>query len=206
MLAYLIPGITYGFAAAVTPGPLSAFLISQALNNGWRRTLPATFAPLVSDGPIALLVLLALSQVSASFIQYLRLLGGAFVLYLAFGALLAWRSFDAKKHIPVPSNPNNLLKAALVNWLNPNPYLGWSLVLGPSLLSGWRETPAHGIALVVGFYGAMIASLIAIIMLFAAARTIGPRVSRSLLGLSAIALACFGIYQLWLGSNASWQR
>jgi len=75
MLAYLIPGITYGFAAAVTPGPLTTYLISQALNNGWRRTLLGAFAPLVSDGPIALLVLLALSQVSTSFIQFLRLQG-----------------------------------------------------------------------------------------------------------------------------------
>jgi threonine/homoserine/homoserine lactone efflux protein len=206
MLGYLIPGITYGFAAAVTPGPLSTYLISQALNNGWRRTLPAAFAPLVSDGPIALLVLLALSQVPALFIQYLRLLGGAFVLYLAFGAFIAWRSFDAEKTLQVHSNQSHLLKAALVNWLNPNPYLGWSLVLGPSLLNGWHETPAYGIALVAGFYGAMIASLIAIIRLSAAARAFGARVSRSLIGLSAIALACFGFYQLWLGSMAQWQR
>jgi threonine/homoserine/homoserine lactone efflux protein len=36
MLLYLLQGITYGFAAAVQPGPLQTYLISQTLRNGWR--------------------------------------------------------------------------------------------------------------------------------------------------------------------------
>jgi threonine/homoserine/homoserine lactone efflux protein len=51
MLSYLTPGITYAFAAAVQPGPFQAYLISLTLVTGWRRTLPAVFAPLLSDIP-----------------------------------------------------------------------------------------------------------------------------------------------------------
>jgi len=86
MLAYLISGITFGFAAAVSPGPLSMFLMSQAVSRGWRKTLPAAFAPLISDGPVAVLVLAVLSQVPAGLVMYLRILGGILLLYLSFEA------------------------------------------------------------------------------------------------------------------------
>jgi hypothetical protein len=71
--------------------------------------------------------------------------------------------------------------------------------MGPLLLKGWRETPVNGIALLAGFYISMIVSLMGIILLFAFAKTLGPRVTRALIGVSTIALACFGIYQLWFG-------
>jgi threonine/homoserine/homoserine lactone efflux protein len=93
--------------------------------------------------------------------------------------------------------PSSLLRAALVNVLNPNPYISWSLVLGPLLLKGWREAPSHGVALLAGFYGVMVLSLAGTIALFAAARNLGPRVNRVLIGLSSLALACFGCYLLF---------
>jgi threonine/homoserine/homoserine lactone efflux protein len=196
MLTYLILGMTYAFAAAVQPGPLQTYLISQTLSHGWRRTLPAAFSPLFSDGPVIVLVLLVLSRVPVWMAQGLRLAGGVFVLYLAWGAVNAWRAYDAQQMAPAPSS---LLRAALVNVLNPNPYISWSLVLGPLLLKAWREAPAHGVALLAGFYGTMVLALAGTIVLFAAARNLGPRVTRVLIGLSSVALAGFGCYLLWSG-------
>ena len=202
MISYLIPGIAYGFAAAVTPGPLSMYLLSQAVTVGWRRTLPAAFSPLISDGPVSILMLAILSQVPSSFVQYLRLPGGVFILYLAFEAWKAWRAFDAGTPPAVQSGPNSLLKAAVVNWLNPNLYLGWSIMLAPIVLSGWRESPAKGIAFIAGFYMTIIGTMIGMVILFAAARTLGPKVRRILIGISSVGLACLGLYQLWLGIAA----
>jgi len=194
MLPYLILGMTYAFAAAVQPGPLQTYLISQTLSHGWRRTLPAAFSPLLSDGPVIVLVLMVLSRVPAWMAQGLRLAGGVFVLYLAWAAAKTWRAYHAQRMAPAPSS---LLRAALVNVLNPNPYISWSLVLGPLLLKGWREAPSHGVALLAGFYGVMVLSLAGTIALFAAARNLGPRVNRVLIGLSSLALACFGFYLLF---------
>ena len=86
MLSYLVFGITYAFAAAVQPGPLQTYLISQTLKRGWRPTLPAAFAPVISDGPILILVLYLLSTMPDSFIVILRIGGGLFLLYLGFRA------------------------------------------------------------------------------------------------------------------------
>ncbi len=205
MLVYLILGITYGFAAAVMPGPLSTYLISQALTNGWRRTLLAAFAPLLSDGPIILLVLLILTRLPLWFEQLLRFSGGFFVLYLAVGAAKAWRVYDQRKALRVESSRQSLVRAATVNLLNPNPYLSWTLVLGPLLLKGWREAPGNGLALLASFYGTMILMMVMIVVLFSAAGNLGPKVNRSLIGVSALALACFGMYQLWLGVTSFWQ-
>ena len=197
MLGYLILGITYAFAAAVQPGPFQTYLISQTLSNGWKSTIPAALAPLLSDGPIILLVLLALSRMPGWLTQALQCAGGIFLLYLAVGAFKAWRFYQVKNTSEDRTSRQTLVKAALVNLLNPNPWLAWSLVMGPLLLKGWRETPVNGISLLVGFYTAMILVTLGIILLFAFARSLGPRVSRTLVGISAIAMACFGFYELW---------
>lgn len=205
MLQYLILGITYAFAAAVQPGPFQAYLISQTLSKGWRHTLPAAFSPLMSDGPIIVLVLLLLSRVPRWLENVLQCAGGVLLLCLAVNAWKAWRNADVQKKVAVRSGQRSLLQAAMVNLLNPAPYLGWSLVMGPLLLKGWRETPTNGIALLLGFYITMIVSLMGIIVLFAAARNLGPQVSRVLVGVSAIALACFGLYELWSGARGFWR-
>jgi threonine/homoserine/homoserine lactone efflux protein len=202
MAGYLFLGMTYAFAAAVQPGPFQSYLISQALSRGWRCTLPAALAPLVSDGPIILLVLLVLSQVPPWLENALQVAGGVFLMYLAFGAWKAWRDFRAGAAAPAHTGQQTLLKAVLVNLLNPAPYLAWSLVMGPLLLKGWHEAPANGIALLVGFYSTMIACQAGIILIFSAASGLGAKISRFMVGVSVLALGGFGIYELWAGISS----
>lgn len=199
MTSYLILGITFAFAAAVQPGPLLTFLVSKTLSNGWRSTLPAAFAPVISDGPIFILALLILSNIPENFIYIIQISGGLFLFYLSYRAYKSWQTYDADKVLKPQSSRQTVLSATMVNLLNPAPYIGWSLVMGPLFLKGWRETPIYGIALIVGFYITMVICLMGIIILFSSARRLGPKVSRSLLGLSAIALACFGIYEFYIG-------
>jgi hypothetical protein len=86
-----------------------------------------------------------------------------------------------------------------MNALSPGPYLYWSLVTGPILLSGWRQAPALGVGFLIAFYATMVAGRAAIIVVFGIARKLGPRLTHLLLGLSAIALLGFALYQLALG-------
>lgn len=198
MTLYLVLGITLGFAASVQPGPFIAYLIAQTLSGGWRRALPAAAAPLLSDGPIAVLALLVLTHIPPGFVHWLRVLGGVFILFLAYGAARNWRHGESAAPQAAAAE-RSFLQAATVNFLNPGAYIGWSLVLGPLLLKGWHEAPARGVAVVASFYGTMIATNAGVVLLFHLARGLGPRVNRALIGASALALAALGVYQLWLG-------
>ncbi len=205
-LSYWVIGITFGFAAAVQPGPFQAFLIFQALTNGWRRTFPAIFAPILSDIPVVCLVLLVLTQIPPLIISVLQFAGGMFLLYLALGALAAYRRYQS----PLPANATparrTVMKATLVNLLNPNPYLAWTLVMGPLLIKAWNHARADGIGFLGSFYGTLVFTTAAILILFASARSLGPRITRILLGVSAAALFLFGLYQGWSGATALIRR
>jgi threonine/homoserine/homoserine lactone efflux protein len=201
MWLYILQGIGFGLAAAAQPGPLQTYLVSQTLLKGWKRTLPAAFAPLLSDGPIIALSLLVISQIPLWLQRFLYIVGGLFVLYLAYGAYKSWKNFDPTIPSAESKTQQSILKAALINILNPNPYIFWSLVTGPILLRGWRETPLHGLSFIAAFYATMVLSLSTIILAFGFARQLGPGVNRAPLGISAIALLCFGLLQLWLGTK-----
>ena len=199
MLELVLFGGGFAFAAAVQPGPLQAFLLSQVAEKGWRHTLPAALSPLLSDGPIALLVLLVLGRLPEGMGRVLQAAGGVLLLYLAFASYRSWRRLDGSSPPGSGATPRTLLQATAVNILNPNPYLGWSLVLGPAVLAAWRQSPAHAVVLIAAFYLTMVTSLAAIIVLLGTTRFLGPRGRRTLVLLSAIALAALGVWQLASG-------
>lgn len=197
MFTYLLLGLSLGLSAAATPGPYQAFVIGQALKNGWRRTLPAAFAPLLSDGPVILLMVLLLTSLPPAILRAVQIAGGIYVLYLAWSALKTFRNFESLA--PANEAGKTVLQAAGMTLLSPGLYIYWSMLAGPILVRGWRETPAHGMGFLAGFYAAMITATILLIVLFGAAGQLGPRVNRALLGLSVVALFGFGLYQLWQG-------
>lgn len=199
MILYFLQGLTLGLSATATPGPFQAFLLIQTLKNGWKRTLPATLAPLVSDGPIIFLVLLVLTQTPAWFLNILQIAGGLFVLYLVKGTLTGLKTLTLPSEISGEARHQNFFKAVLMNFLSPGPYLFWSVIAGPVMLEGWRQSPSLGLSFVLGFYGALIGGFVVFIILFATASQFGPKVNPSLRLVSAAALLIFGLYQLWLG-------
>ncbi|MBD3163423.1 MAG: hypothetical protein GF346_13105 [Candidatus Eisenbacteria bacterium] len=196
MLEPIAFGASLAFAAAVQPGPLQAYLFSRVVSLGWRRTLPASFSPLLSDGPIALLALLVLGRLSPTTQSVLRGAGGLLLLYLAYGAFRQWRRPVADPLARKGKVPGTLLEAALVNLVNPNPYLGWTLILGPAVIAAWRESPERGVAVVAAFYTVMVTMLAVLIVAFGSARVLGARFQRALLLLSVLILAGLGAYQL----------
>lgn len=199
MLIYFLQGATLGLSASATPGPFQAFLLSQTLKNGWRHTLPAALAPLISDGPIVFFVLLILTQTSNVLLDALRIAGGLFILYLAYGTV---KSIGQAITTPTPtteSSRRSVLNGALMNALSPGPYIFWSVLAGPIVLDGWRQSPLLGVSFVLGFYGTLIGGFAAFVILFATTSRLGPRVRYILNIVSAIALLIFGLYQLWTG-------
>jgi threonine/homoserine/homoserine lactone efflux protein len=197
MFLYLLQGLTLGLSAAATPGPFQAFLLSQSARIGWRRTLPAACSPLISDGPIIVLVMLILTSMPGLFLEALRFGGGLFLLYLARTAFMAARHKPDFKHRRIVPATGSILQATILNLLNPNPYVFWSLIGGPVLLQAWQQGPGYCFAFLGGMYAALIGGCVCLVILFATAARVEASVNRALLALSAAALALFGCYQLF---------
>lgn len=196
-LPFFLRGITLGFSAGITPGPLFAYLFSEALRKGWRKTLPAAFAPLVSDGPIVLIVLVLLKNTPDSILHGLKIVGGIYIIYLAYNLFRSVRANVPSSSIP--QSHNSLFQATLMNLLNPNPYLFWSTILGPILIDGWNISPGIGILFISSFYLAMISTFFVLIFIFASSGKINRKLNQSLLAIASIALFIFGVSQIYQG-------
>jgi threonine/homoserine/homoserine lactone efflux protein len=199
LISHILKAAAIGFSAGVTPGPLQAAFLSFTIKGGWKKALPAAFAPLVTDGPVALLVLLVLNNLPESFLQILQIGGGLFLLYLAWDALQAYRHYQTIQEAPTTTGLGVLLKATLMNLLAPGPWLFWSLINGPNLLRVWAISPWWGAAYLVSFYGVFILTNILLILLFSTARKMGEKVRKTFLLLSAVILAGFAVFQLLQG-------
>ena len=195
-MEYILIGSGFALAAGIQPGPFQAFLLNSVARSGWKRTLPASFAPLLSDGPIALLAIFVLNQMPDGVSRILRGAGGVFLIYLAWMSYRQWKNNASLQDASSSSTPRTVLQAAGVNILNPNPYLGWSLVLGPAVLEAWKINHGSAVALIVAFYVTMIAVVAGTILLFGTTRLLGSKGRRTLVLVSSGVLALFGIYQI----------
>ena len=197
----VLQGAALALSATIMPGPFQAFLLSKSLQNGWRQTLPAAFAPLITDGPIIALVLLILTQFPPQLIYLLHIAGGLFILYIAKGI---YQSLKVKKVIAEATETaarKSLFQAVVMNALNPNPYIFWSVVGAPIILSGWRESAGIALGFVVGFFGTFVIGLGALIVLFATAGKINPNINRTLRMIAAVSLLGIGLYQVYTGTS-----
>lgn len=196
MWTYLILGGGIGLSAALQPGPLQAFYFAKVAEQGWKRTLPAALAPLISDGPIILVSLLLLRRVPEHFQTWLQLGGGFLLLYYAWSTFRSWQTPPEENHARSSSAPKTVLQAALINLLNPNPYLGWSLVMGPALLSAWSEQPVYLVGLLLTFYALLIGISLLIITLLGTTNLLVEKKKQGLLLISSLVLAGLGLYTL----------
>lgn len=203
MLLFFLQGVALAFPNILLPSPFKLFLISQALQKGWRKTLPACCAPWLTDGFIVALALFVLSQIPPWFVSVLRLAGGLFILYLAWKAMVRLRQGGAKWAVNEAAAQRSFWQAVGINILNPNPYILWGVVAGPIVLQAWREqSPAVGLSFVLGFYLMFVLGLVGLTILFGTVGQMSERLNKLLSVLAAVSLLLFGFYQLWVGVTA----
>ena len=192
LLTYLLQGAALGLTAAASPGPLQTYLISETLRGGWRRGALVSLAPLVSDAPVVLGILLLLNQMPPWLLRGVSLVGGVYVLYLAWGMWKEWRAGAGNEIPEMEKSRGSFKKAVLMNLLSPGPYTFWSLLAGPILLEALRLNAAYGAAFLGGFYGVFVGGMLVMAGLFHQARRFGPDVIRGLLLVSLLVLVVFG--------------
>jgi threonine/homoserine/homoserine lactone efflux protein len=201
---YYVQAATLGFSAAAMPGPFQAFLIETATRRGHRAAALAALAPLLSDGPIILIATLLLSRLPGWTLPLLRLVGGAYVLYLGISALWAWRRERrrTRTHQDAPSPHTSALQAATINLLSPGVYLYWGTVSGPLLVEGWHHHPLSGVAFLALFYGVMLLASQALVLAVAKLAAISDRLTRAIQAISILLMCGFAVVYLWQGVTA----
>ncbi len=189
-----------GFSAAASPGPFQALLLDRACRVGPRRALALALVPLVSDPPVILACLMALSGLPPALLTALRLLGGALLVWLGAGSLrdLARPAPEGGDTGAAARPPDRgFWRAALVNLLNPNAWLFWSLVGGPLLAEALRGPAGQAPLFLAAFYLPLTLTNGALVLAFGAVGRLGPRSARALGGVSAAAFLVLGLSQLW---------
>jgi threonine/homoserine/homoserine lactone efflux protein len=193
MIEYLVRGAGLGFTAGGLPGAPQAYLIGVTVRYGWRLGLLVALAPIVADIPIALVTLLVLVQFPPVAFDVLRIVGGLFMLWIAWGALRGLRAGPAAAS-PEPPVPRAVFAHMLpIIWLSPGPWLFWATVNTPLLVEAWAVGPLVALAFLAGFYGLLIGLSIAIVLVFDRLRRIDPRLTTALIAVSIGLLIVFGL-------------
>jgi threonine/homoserine/homoserine lactone efflux protein len=202
-MIYLTQGILLGLYASILPGPFQAFMLSQTLRSGWRRTMPLAIVPLLTDLPVMLGLLFLVAQMPGWLLDVLRTAGGVYLLYLG------WNTFTGIKTIH-PSTPSQneagsdgFFKSILINYLNPNVYIFWGAVGVPIILTGLNSTPISGINFILGFYLTVVLMLAVTIFLFGSAGALSLRFRRYMSLFLTVLLIFFGGYMI-LQSIGNW--
>lgn len=151
---FLTTGIILGLSAGFTPGPLTTLVISQALQHGAKEGLKVALAPLITDLPIILVSVFAMSKLKdfQAILGLISILGGMFVVYLAY---LSFKTSKVGMDIKV-TEARSLGKGTIANLLNPGPYLFWITIGAPNVVSAWTQSPIVAAGFLAGFYASLV--------------------------------------------------
>ena len=200
-IGILARAISLGFTAAISPGPFQTYVIAQTLSHGWRRGLPLIIAPLISDIPIAILALFVLRQLPDSVLQLIRIAGGLFLLYLAWGMFRQLRQNSATNSSAAATGTttNALRRTILIDLVSPGPYVFWFTITGPMIVGAWGRSPADAIAFIVGFYAVFMGGMAVYVAVFHRARRLDERVVRGLLMVGVVVMVILALLLLRAG-------
>jgi threonine/homoserine/homoserine lactone efflux protein len=198
MFYFVSQGVSIAFAAGAQPGPFTSFLIGRTLAQGWRKSIILAITPIVTDIPIVIVVLLILKQFPPELIRVIQLVGGLYLLWIAYGS---WRQYKAgntsfKSETGTSegiSTSRTLAQGAIMGWVSPGPYIFWATINGPLLIQGLNQSVAMGVAFLLAFYGTFIAILCVYILVFDRLRRIDERVTKGIFLVTLVVMVLFGL-------------
>lgn len=196
-MSHLLLGITLGFTAGISPGPMLALVITRSVEKGFASGSRVAVAPLLSDLPIVLSAVLLATTLPARMLEVLGMAGGFFLIFLGFQQIL--RSRRASLGQPAGGRAaEDVTQAVLVNLLNPHPWLFWFSVGGPVVVRAWAVSPLDGTSFLVSFYVLLVGSKIVLAWLIAKGRNrLTPGRYQRVLQACGLMLVIVGILLVW---------
>lgn len=201
MIVIALHALTLAATPLLSFSPFKIFVLSQALQKGWRQSLPLALTPLAADIPVIILVWFVLRQLPTTVLDILRISGGLFFLYLAYILYknVQKMQISANEVASVPSR--TFLQAITAIWLSPGIYINWTIIGVPALLTYAELSIWRSIAFLIIFYILWIGGLSLQIILFSQAGKINEKANTVLIMIACLLLVGFAFYQIWLGFN-----
>ena len=206
----VLAGVAFGLALAAPPGPMNAVIAEESVLRGWRAGFKTGLGAMTAD---VLFFLLALAGV-VTFIRgvpavqdALFLVGGALMLYFAYGAMRGARGSFRTEAAP---ESRGFRKAFVLSASNPYQILFW-LTAGVGLLtpgtvdvlsyasaslSGLVVVETGSAALIVGLFCGVAGWIVGFPAALSAAESRAESFAPVVAYGSAVVLAGFGLYFL----------
>jgi threonine/homoserine/homoserine lactone efflux protein len=173
MLEIAAAAAAFGLSGGLSPGPLLALVVAEALVRGRAAGLAVAAAPLLTDAPIIIAAVVLLGRIENS----QPALG---LINLAGGGLLAWWGLAGLRAQPVALDDvpepgrvrNSLAKGVAVNLLNPSPYVFWLTVGAPMLVRSSEKSFTSAAVFLAVFYTGLVGSKAVLATLAARSRTV----------------------------------
>ena len=163
MFDYLIAGITLGFVAGISPGPLLTLVITETIKYNRREGIKIALVPLISDLPIVLFSVFVVFKLSNSdyILGIISFLGAAFLVKLAVENIrIKTIKLDINK-----VKVKTFRKGVIANFLSPHPYLFWMLVGAPISIKAYNQSLIAAVLFIAGFYVFIVGTKIAVAIL-----------------------------------------
>ncbi|MGB4324334.1 MAG: LysE family transporter [Candidatus Nanopelagicales bacterium] len=176
MIQALVAGLTIGIGSGAAPGPLMGLAITTTMRSGLAAGMRIAIAPLFSDAIIIGLSLTLVAQLPNVGIQILGVIGAIVVAFFGVETLLSARkalppmSADEVIHRKHLDRYPVLLQGALINLLNPAPWIFWVTAGSTLLVNFWRENPASAVGFLITFYLMLIGVKVVLVVALAATR------------------------------------
>jgi threonine/homoserine/homoserine lactone efflux protein len=194
-MPYLFLGLSLGLSAGLAPGPLLALVIQRSVQGGFASGLRVAVAPLISDLPIVVLSFLLVGRLPEVGLDIMLGIGGMFVLWLGIDAMR--HASDGIDTTVTTTAKQDYLHGAMINFLNPHPYLFWIAVGAPTVVRAWREDPWLAVIFIVSFYVLLIGGKVVLAFIFSRARALPQRQYTWMIRFSSLLLLIAGVFMLY---------
>jgi len=141
----LVALLVYAFVTSITPGPNNFMLLASGVNFGFVRTIPhmcgigfGFFTLLMGVGFGLGAVLIAFPQLHFA----LKVLGGAYLLYLAWKIAMSRKMGDGQD---AKMQPMSFVEASLFQWVNPK---AWVMAITAMALYQDSQNPYWSVLLI----------------------------------------------------------
>jgi threonine/homoserine/homoserine lactone efflux protein len=153
----LFSGIVFGLVAGLSPGPMLALVIAEALKFGKEEGFKVAVSPLITDSTIILLTSLALSTLAEHdiVIGLISIFGACYLVYIGLENLRT----KASKFEVLIVKKEGFKRAIITNLLNPHTYLFWLSVGSPIVLETLKTDASATVLFLLGFYTFLIGSM-----------------------------------------------